>query len=88
MKFLTEALGAMTVEGPMTRRRRNGNRENFGGNTDDKQDNICRIGCRNIGGFPSKENQSEKYNMLRAESAENGLGLDIQSFIEVNRRWN
>ena len=25
---------------------------------------------------------------MRAESAENGLGLDIQSFIEVNRRWN
>ena len=59
MKFLTEALQAMTVKGSTMRRIGNQNKEFFGGTTDDKQDNVCRIGCRNIGGFPSGENQSK-----------------------------
>ena len=88
MKFPMEALREATLEGPMMRRRRHRIQETFGGNIEQKQENVYRIGCRNIGGFPSKENQSEKYDALQEESAENGLGFDIQSFIEVNKRWN
>ena len=88
MKFPMKALREATLEGPMMRRRRLGTKEIFLGDIEQKQDNICRIGCMNIGGFPSEENHSEKYDTLRAESAENGLGYDIQSFIEVNRRCN
>ena len=56
-------------------RRRQGTKETFGGNIEQKQENMCRIGCRNIGGFPSEDNHSEKYNALQAESAENEFGI-------------
>ena len=88
MKYTREALREVILEGPMMRRRRHRIQDIFGGNIENKRDDICRIGCRNIGGFPSEETQSEKYDALREESAENGFGFDIQSFIEVNKRWN
>ena len=64
--------------------RRRGHKETFGGNIEQKHDNVCRIGCRNIGGFSSDDSHSEKFDALREESAEKGLGFDIQSFMEVN----
>ena len=84
MKFGIEAQREAILGGPTMRRR--GHKETFGGTIEHNQDNVCRIGCRNIGGFPNEEMHSEKYDVLREESAENGLGFDIQSFIEVNRR--
>ena len=86
MKYTQEAHREAMLGGPTTRRR--GHKETFGGTIDQKLENVFRIGCRNIGGFPNEELQSEKFDVLREESAENGIGFDFQSFMEVNRRWN
>ena len=60
----------------------------FGGNIQIRPEGVIRIGFRNINGFPNEANDPEKYDALRAESGENGFDFDIQSFVEVNRRWN
>ena len=60
----------------------------FGGNIQTRPEGVIRIGFRNNNGFPNEAKDPEKYDTLRAESGENGFGFDIQSFVDVNRRWN
>ena len=59
----------------------------FGGNLEYKPANSIRIGYRNVHGFPDPTN-AMKYDTLRRECGEYGYRFDLQSFGEVNRRWN
>ena len=60
----------------------------FGANIHNKQDNVIRLGFKNIHGFPNPHTQQVKYDVLQAESSEHGFNFDIQSYLETNKRWN
>ena len=59
----------------------------FGGNLSHKPNNAIRIGYQNIHGFLDPTN-AMKYDTLGQECGEYGHQFDLQSFGEVNRRWN
>ena len=59
----------------------------FGGSLRYKPDKAIRIGYRNVHGFPDPTN-AMIYDTLRGECGEFGYNFDLQSFGEVNRRWN
>jgi len=60
----------------------------FGADITRKPENVLRIGCKNIHGFPHPRSQQVKYDVLRSESSENGFQFDLQSLLETNKRWN
>ena len=62
--------------------------DKFGADINTKPENVIRIGCKNIHGFPHPHSQPVKYDTLREESGEYGFSFDLQSFVETNRRWN
>ena len=76
--------------GPEMRRNTAHNEEQmaiFGGDISHKPDNVIRIKYQNTHGFQEQLN-AVKYDTLRRECREYGYQFDLQSFGEVNRRWN
>ena len=51
------------------------NKDIFGASIYGKPDNAIQVGFKNIHGFPNLATQQVKYDVLRAESRENGLIL-------------
>ena len=59
--------------------------DKFGADINTKPENVLRIGCKNIHGFPNPQTNPVKYDTLKSESGEYGFSFDLQSYIETNR---
>ena len=65
----------------------NSNKQIYRADISNQQDNVIRLGVKNVHGFPDRGDHV-KFDALQEESAEHGHGYNIQSFVQTNKRWN